>query len=297
MTANLLDGKELCAEMLQRTKERVEGFSQRGRCPTLAVVRIGACPADVAYERMIEKMAEKVGITLKSIVIDDSAPESAVIDALNTLNTDSSVDGTLLFRPLPSTINEKQICREMIPFKDVDGISEAMMSMVYEGGILSPKGAPDVRQIGFAPCTAEAVIRVLKYNKIDLVGKHVVVVGRSVVIGKPVAMLLLDENATVTICHTKTQNLDTRMKSADVVVVAAGISGGRASRFGAKYFSPGQTVIDVGIHEDEEGMYGDVDTDVVSEIVSAITPVPGGLGSVTVATLLTHVMDASETQA
>ena len=212
--------------------------------------------------------------------MDEFVTQSELHSQIQCINQDASIHGCLLFRPLPDFMDEKQICDELHMQKDVDGISSASLGAVFTD---SPEG--------FAPCTAVACEKILDHYQIPIEGKHVVVVGRSLVIGKPVAMLLLKRNASVTICHSKTDGLESIMRSADIVICATG----RARAYGAECFKPGQVVLDVGINFDANGVLcGDVDYDEVEPIVAAITPVPGGIGSVTTSTTMEHTLIAAE---
>lgn len=278
--AQLLTGKEVVAAMADDIKARVERLAQQGIVPTLAIVRVGERPDDLSYERTAEKRATSLGIAVKKHVLDSLAPEEAVRSALQSVDYDAKVHGCLLFRPLPSYMNEKELCDSLVAAKDVDGISLESLASVFTDG-----------HDGFPPCTAEACVRMLDHYRVPIVGKHVVVIGRSLVIGKPVAMMLLRRNASVTICHSRTEDLEAITKSADIVICATG----RPRAFGARYFSPGQTVLDVGINFDAHGnLCGDVDFDEVEPIVAAITPVPGGIGSVTTSTTMEHTVRAAE---
>lgn len=278
--AQLLTGKQVVAAMADDMNARVERLTQQGIVPTLAIVRVGERPDDLSYERTAEKRAASLGIAVKKHVLDSLAPEEALRSALQSVNYDAKVHGCLLFRPLPSYMNEKELCDSLVAAKDVDGISLKSLASVFTDG-----------HDGFPPCTAEACVRMLDHYGVPIVGKHVVVIGRSLVIGKPVAMMLLRRNASVTICHSRTENLEAITKSADIVICATG----RPRAFGARYFSPGQTVLDVGINFDAHGnLCGDVDFDEVEPIVAAITPVPGGIGSVTTSTTMEHTVRAAE---
>ena len=278
--AQLLTGKQVVAAMADDMNARVERLAQQGIAPTLAIVRVGERPDDLSYERTAEKRAASLGIAVKKHVLDSLAPEEALRSALQSVNYDTKVHGCLLFRPLPSYMNEKELCDSLVAAKDVDGISLKSLASVFTDG-----------HDGFPPCTAEACVRMLDHYGVPIVGKHVVVIGRSLVIGKPVAMMLLRRNASVTICHSRTENLEAITKSADIVICATG----RPRAFGARYFSPGQTVLDVGINFDAHGnLCGDVDFDEVEPIVAAITPVPGGIGSVTTSTTMEHTVRTAE---
>ena len=207
---------------------------------------------------------------MKQVILPDDVTQEALLAAINDLNEDDAVHGVLMFRPLPKHLNENEACEALAPEKDVDGITRGSMASIYSG-----KGA------GFAPCTAESCIEILKYNNVEMSGKRAVVIGRSLVIGKPVAMLLMANNATVTVCHSRTKDMPSVVKEADIVIACLG----RAEMITADYFTPGQIVLDVGINwsEEKNKLVGDVAFDVVEPIVDAITPVPCGVGSGTTA--------------
>lgn len=275
-----LKGKPVVDRMAQDMSARIEALRQEGIVPTLALVRVGARPDDLSYERTAVKRAESLGIAVKPYVLDEFAPQAALQATLQSINYDKTVHGCLMFRPLPSFIDEKAMCNALAPAKDVDGISLASLASVFTD-------ASD----GFPPCTAAACVEMLDHYDVPLVGKHVVVVGRSLVVGKPVSMMLLRRNASVTICHSRTENLPAICREADIVICATG----RARAYGAEFFSPGQTVLDVGINFDTHGkLCGDVNFDEVEPIVGAITPVPGGIGTVTTSVTMAHTVAAAE---
>lgn len=275
-----LKGKPVVDRMAQDMGARIEVLRQEGIVPTLALVRVGARPDDLSYERTAVKRAESLGIAVKPYVLDEFAPQAALQATLQSINYDKTVHGCLMFRPLPSFIDEKAMCNTLAPAKDVDGISLASLASVFTD-------ASD----GFPPCTAAACVEMLDHYDVPLVGKHVVVVGRSLVVGKPVSMMLLRRNASVTICHSRTENLPVICREADIVICATG----RARAYGAEFFSPGQTVLDVGINFDTHGkLCGDVNFDEVELIVGAITPVPGGIGTVTTSVTMAHTVAAAE---
>ena len=205
-------------------------------------------------------------------------PQTELLDCVRALNEDGSVHGVLILRPLPPHIDDRAVCRALAPEKDVDGITEYSMAGLYS-----------CKKVGFAPCTAEACIDMLDHYGVELAGKRAVVVGRSFVVGKPVAMMLLERDATVTVCHTKTKNLAALCREAEILVVAIG----HGKMIGREYLSPGQVIVDIGINFDENGkMCGDVDYEAASETAKAVTPVPGGIGKVTTAVLAKHVVEA-----
>lgn len=278
--ATILKGARAAAALDEKTLAAISGLRARGIRPGLGILRAGERPDDLAYERGAIKRCEKLGIAVKSVVLPEDVNHHALIAQLQRLNSDSSVHGVLMFRPLPAHIDERAACEALMVSKDVDGITSGSAASLYTGG-----------GDGFAPCTAEAVISILRNYGVQIEGKRAVVVGRSLVIGRPVAMMLMQRNATVTICHSRTENLAEITRGADIVVAALG----RAETLTAEYFSPGQTVIDVGINYSEAKgkLVGDVDFEAVEPIVEAISPVPAGVGSVTTAMLARHVVKAA----
>lgn len=278
--ARLLTGKEVAASVTEDLITRCEALKEKGKIPTLAILRVGENPSDMAYERGATNRAGKVGVELKKVLLEEDVSTEDVIAEVEKLNSDDAVDGVLIFRPLPKHIDDDAVRNALAEEKDVDGIGDGAMAGVYSG-----------KNIGFPPCTAAACIEILKHYDIDMTGKRAVVVGRSLVIGRPVAMMLIKENATVTVCHTKTENMAQIAKEADILIAAAG----RAKTVTAEFGKEGQTIIDVGINVDEDGnMTGDADFDALEPIVGAITPVPGGVGGVTTSILMKHVIEAAE---
>ena len=278
--ATILKGARAAAALDEKTLAAISGLRARGIRPGLGILRVGERPDDLAYERGAIKRCEKPGIAVKSVVLPENVNHHALIAQLQRLNSDSSVHGVLMFRPLPAHIDERAACEALMVSKDVDGITSGSAASLYTGG-----------GDGFAPCTAEAVISILRNYGVQIEGKRAAVVGRSLVIGRPVAMMLMQRNATVTICHSRTEKLAEITRGADIVVAALG----RAETLTAEYFSPGQTVIDVGINYSEAKgrLVGDVDFEAVEPIVEAISPVPAGVGSVTTAMLARHVVKAA----
>lgn len=277
--AELLKGKPVVDSMALDLGARIEALGRAGITPTLALVRVGQRPDDLSYERTARKRAESLGIAVKPYELDEFAPQEAIEEAVREVNHDD-VHGCLLFRPLPSFVDESHVCELLDPKKDIDGITLASLASVFTDG-----------HAGYPPATAAACIELLDHYQVPLLGKHVVVVGRSLVVGKPVSMMLLRRNASVTICHSKTEHLADIMRSADVVICATG----RARAFGAEFFGPGQTVLDVGINFDTQGnLCGDVDFAEVEPVVGAITPVPGGIGTVTTSVTMAHTVAAAE---
>ncbi len=279
MSPKIMLGKPVADAVKENARALVLQASQAGHAVTLATLRVGERPEDVAYERSITKAASALGIAVDAHVFDEGVEEGVVLDAMLRLNEDDAVDGVMMFRPLPGHLDEAVLCNAISPSKDVDGVSAQSLA-----GVLMGEGA------GFAPATAEACIETLDFYEVPLDGRHVVVVGRSLVIGKPVGMMLLSRDATVTYCHSRTQGLASIMRSADIVVCAVG----RARFFDAAYCREGQVVLDVGINDDGEGgLCGDVDYESVGHLVDAITPVPRGIGSVSTSVLLRHVAQAA----
>lgn len=248
--------------------------------PGLGILRIGEREDDIAYERSAIKKAEQVGIAVKKTVLPQESTTEQCLQALAALNQDPAVHGILLFRPMPKHIDEGAVIRAMAVEKDIDGMTPGSLAKVFMG-----------ESDGFAPCTAEAVVRLLSYEQYPWKGKHAVVLGRSLVVGKPLAMLMLAKNATVTVCHSATENLPEVCAQADLLVAAIG----RARMIDKSYIKPGAMVVDVGINVDEQGtLCGDVDTESALERAALVTPVPGGLGAVTSWLLLEHVIKVAE---
>lgn len=280
----LLKGKPVADAISQKTTELVEELLNKDVCPTLAILRVGANESDIAYEKNAEKKAKSLGIHVEKYIMDGDSTEDDVLDVLAVINGDPNIHGILMFRPLPKHIDEDKVRNHIEPSKDIDGISDAAVGSLFLGNAK-----------GFPPCTAEAAMAILDYYGVEIQGKKAVVIGRSLVIGKPAAMMLLDKNATVTICHSKTteEDLKEACKNADIIIAAAG----RAKTVTAKHVDGKQVIVDVGINFDEDGkMCGDVDFDGVCDNVSAITPVPGGVGGVTTALLMYHVAAAAANQ-
>ncbi len=278
--ADLLLGKPVADAMAADIVARAKALTASGKQPTLAIVRVGERPDDLTYERSAMKRADACGIAVKQFVLPADASTDDVLAAVAAVNSDDSIHGCLLFRPLPEGIDEQTVCNALDPAKDIDGITRGSLATLLAG-----------TGEGFAPCTAAACIDILDHYGINPQGKKAVVLGRSLVIGKPVALMLLARNATVTVCHSRTQDLASAVRNADIVVCATG----RARAYGADLFAPGQTVLDVGINFDDEGnLCGDADFDAVESVVSAITPVPRGVGSVTTVAMLRNVVIAAE---
>ena len=269
-----LKGAEVSAKIKEEVQEFLAGHS--GPAPKLAIVRVGENPDDMSYERGAMKKMEAFGLRVQSYVFPADIGDEAFKEAFSRINKDTDVNGILLLRPLPKQICEKDIENMIDPKKDLDGISPVNIAKVFAGDT-----------DGFAPCTAEAVIEVLKANDVSITGKKVTIVGRSMVVGKPLSMLMLKENATVTVCHTRTADLPGECRRAEILVAAAG----RAKMLNGDYVGQDAVVIDVGINVDENGkLCGDVDFDSITDKASMATPVPGGVGAVTTAVLAKHLV-------
>ena len=277
--ATLLRGAEVVSALNEKVQTDVRALTARGVVPTLAILRVGEKPDDLAYERGAMKRAETVGVAIRQIVLPETVTQEALLSEIAQINADDSIHGCLMLRPLPKHIDDSVVREALLPEKDIDGITQGSLAGVFAG----------VKR-GFPPCTAKACMEMLAYYNIDPAGKNAVVIGRSLVIGKPVAMMLLQQNATVTICHTRTKDMPSVTRRAEILIVAAGKPG----VVGAEYVSAGQTVLDVGINFTSEGkMTGDADFSAVEPIVGAITPVPGGVGTVTTSVLMAHVVEAA----
>lgn len=278
--AQLLKGAEVVSALNETIQADVAALLSRGVTPTLAILRVGDKPDDLAYERGAMKRAETVGVAVRQIALPQTVSQEELLAEIEKINSDESIHGCLMLRPLPKHIDDLRAREALLPEKDIDGITEGSLAGVFTG-----------TKRGFPPCTAQACMEILRHYKFDLAGKNAIVIGRSLVIGKPVAMMLLGQNATVTICHTKTKDMPALTKRADILIVAAGKPG----VVGAEYVSAGQIVLDVGINFNAEGkMTGDADFAAVEPIVGAITPVPGGVGTVTTSVLMAHVVEAAK---
>ncbi len=279
--AKLLKGKDVVETLNADLIERVNALKNKGTTPTLGILRVGAREDDLSYERGALKKCQQVGVEVQVTELPEDVSAEVFFDTLEKLNNDIKIHGILMFRPLPKHLDGEKARTLLKAEKDVDGCTDLSLAGVFTN-----------TKLGFAPCTAEAAMEILKYYGIPLSGKKVAVIGRSLVIGRPVAMMLMHENATVTICHTKTVDVPAITRNADIVVVASG----QMESVGAEVLREGQTVIDVGISwNDAKGkLCGDVCFDEVEGIVDAITPVPGGVGGVTTSILVKHVVEAAE---
>ena len=280
--AEILKGAPVAKALTEENRERAEKLKEAGIEPALAIIRLGENPSDLSYERGAIKRAEKTGIRVVQHVLPETASQEELLGEIEKINRDDSIHGVLMFRPLPGHIDEKAVCEALDPAKDMDGITSGSMAGVFmENGM------------GYPPCTASAVMEIFDYYGIELKGKKVTVFGRSLVIGKPVAMMTMGRHATITVCHSRTSQEDFARagREADIVIAALG----RARMIGPEKLGRDQVIIDVGINVDEEGsLCGDVDFDKAEPLAKAITPVPAGVGSVTTAVLMKHVIQAAE---
>ena len=277
--ATILKGAPVVAAMNERSAALCEQLKTKGITPTLAVVRVGEREDDLSYERGVLTRCSKVGVEVKQFLLPADASQDDLLKVIAAINADDAIHGCLLFRPLPKQFNDRTVRAALAPEKDIDGITDGSLAGVFTN-----------TDLGYAPCTAQACLEILKYYSIPLSGRRAVVVGRSLVVGKPAAMMLDRENATVTICNSRTRDLPALCREADVVVVAMGKMGA----VGADCLRKGQTVVDVGIHVTDEGrLCGDVKFDEAEPVVAAITPVPGGVGTVTTSVLVGHVVQAA----
>lgn len=281
--AKILSGKEVVAALNEQLAQRAESLTKKGVTPCLAIVRVGERPDDISYERGATNRCKRIGIEIKNFILPETATQEELLEVINEVNNDSSIHGCLLFRPLPKQFDDEIVRNTLLPAKDVDGITDGSLAGVFAG-----------TDQGYPPCTPAACMVILEHFGIELTGKKAAVIGRSLVVGKPAAMMLIKRNATVTVCHTRTVDMPAVTREAEIVIVAAG----RANLIGKEYFSPGQTVIDVGINFTEEGtLCGDVNFAEAEPIVDAISPVPGGVGTVTTSVLAKHVIEAAEKKA
>jgi methylenetetrahydrofolate dehydrogenase (NADP+)/methenyltetrahydrofolate cyclohydrolase len=278
----LIKGKPVADSITQELIEEVIKLKEKDILPKLGVVRVGKNQSDLAYERGALKRMAKCGIEAQVFESPENISQEDFIAKLTEINGDASIHGILVFRPLPKHIDENAVKYIISPEKDLDSFSPVNVAKVTEGD-----------ETGFPPCTPTAVMEMLKFYGVDLKGKHAVVVGRSMVVGKPVAMLLLKENATVTICHSRTRDLPAICRQADILIAAVG----RAEMLDASYIKTGAIVIDVGINVSQEGkLVGDANTKDCMEKASMITPVPAGVGSVTTSVLAKHLVKACKLQ-
>ena len=287
--AKRLLGKEVNEALVAALQTRTAALREKGVTPTLGIIRLGENPSDLSYEKGATKRAEEVGVAVKNYILPENASKEEVLAVIDEVNADASVHGVLMFRPLPKHLkaDQDEICNRLDPKKDVDSMTHMSNAGVFEG-----------QDLGYAPCTPAACMEILDHYGIDCKGKNAVVIGRSLVVGKPAAMMLMAKNATVTVCHTRTVNTAEICKRADIIVTAAGVLNSLTKDF----VREGQIVIDVSMNWNPEkitskgkgGMSGDCVFDEVEPIVEAITPVPGGVGAVTTSVLMKHVVEAAE---
>jgi len=272
-----LEGKTVAKAMREDMAKDLEKLTSAGIQPGLRVILIGNDPAAASYVRMVERRSNKDGLDAQVIYLEESVTEKELIETIESLNSDKTVHGILIQMPLPKHIDKNKVVETISPDKDVDGFHELNAGKLYTG------------QDGLYPCTPYGVIHMLEYSGIEIEGKHAVVIGRSNVVGKPVAMLLLQRNATVTVCHSRTKDLSKHTKEADILIAAAG----RPHMVKKDMVKEGAVVIDVGIHEVDGAITGDVDYESVKEVAGYLTPVPGGVGTTTIATLSWNTIKAA----
>ncbi len=278
----IIKGKPVADSITEKLVQETEMLKSKGITPTLAILRVGSRGEDLAYEKGALGRCKKAGIEVNVIELDADVTQGKFIESLEQINNDDNVNGILIFRPLPAQLDESKVKYIISPEKDIDGMNPINVGKMTEGD-----------STGFPPCTPTAVVEILKYYDVDIQGKNATIIGASMVVGKPVALLLLNEKATVTVCHLDTKDTAAMTAQADIVVAAAG----SAKLVKKNWVADGAIVIDVGINVDKEGnMCGDVDFENVLEKASMITPVPGGVGSVTTSILAKHVIKACKQQ-
>lgn len=287
--AKLLLGKAVAEALTEELSARAEALRAKGTVPTLAIIRLGENPGDMSYEKGAGNRAALVGVDIRNIVLPESASAEALLEVIDGLNADTAVHGVLLFRPLPEHLRsrESEICNRLLPQKDVDGMTDLSAAGVYTG-----------QELGFPPCTSAACMEILDHYGLETTGKKAVVMGRSLVIGRPAALMLMHRNATVTVIHTRTEDPQVYIPQADILICAAGVR----NIIRGDMVRPGQVILDVSMNYDPEkitpkgrgGMVGDCHFAEVEPIVEAITPVPGGVGAVTSTVLMKHVIQAVE---
>ncbi|MDO4772151.1 MAG: bifunctional 5,10-methylenetetrahydrofolate dehydrogenase/5,10-methenyltetrahydrofolate cyclohydrolase [Bacillota bacterium] len=276
--AKLLKGIDCANRISEELMPEIQALKASGVNPCLAILRIGENPDDLAYERGIEKRFAKLDLSIKKFVLDAGASQDAVLQAIDEINGDDSLQGALLFRPFPKEMDDELIRNALRPEKDLDGISDGSLAGIFTNS-----------KQGFAPCTPEACVALLKHYGYEIAGKNITVLGRSLVIGKPVSMMLLNEHASVTICHSKTKEIREHCKRADIVIGAIG----KAEFIDGSFVGRDQVFLDVGINVDAEGkLLGDIKLDEVEAAAEAISPVPGGVGSITTSILASHLVEA-----
>ena len=279
--AELLKGKPVADALNKKSREKAEQLKNQGITPVLAILRVGERSDDISYEKGALKRCRQTGVEVRSVVLPEDVSKEEFYDTLDKLNNDDSVHGILMFRPLPQHLDNEKARNYIKAEKDVDGCTDGSLTGVFTN-----------KAVGFAPCTPQAALEILDYYGIDVKGRNVTVIGRSLVVGKPLAMLLLNRNATVTICHSRSQDIPSFTRKADIVITATG----QMESINAAYLTEGQTVIDVGIcwNEAKGKLCGDCLFEEAEPVVKNITPVPGGVGSVTTSVLVSHVVEAAE---
>lgn len=280
MAARIIDGRKIASEIRSEVREKVAGLKESGISPKLCVVLVGDDPASVIYARSKERACRKSGIDYELFTFPGDAQESEVIDKLKELSADPSCHGIMVELPLPKHMDKQRVVMAVDPLKDVDGINPANRGMMF------------TQKSGLFPVTPQSCIEILKRDGISLEGKDVCLIGRGDTVGKPLVFLLLNENATVTVCHTRTKDLASHTKKADVIVAAAG----KAGLVTKDMVRPGAIAVDAGINQVDGKTVGDVDFEGVSEVAAAITPVPGGVGSLTTALLQNNLIKAIQLQ-
>lgn len=277
--AEMLLGRPVADAIKEGLVPRIAALKEKGIIPRLAVVRIGEDAGDMAYERSILRSCEKLGCAAQSVALSAGCAQEELIAEIEKINADASIHGCLLLRPLPKRMDSAKVCDTLVPEKDLDGMGCRALGALFAG-----------RKDAFAPCTAQACLEMLKYYGIDPAGKRAAVVGRSLVIGRPAGQLLLQADATVTLCHSRTPELSAVCREADILIAAVG----RAGLIGAEHARPGQVILDVGVNSVNGKLCGDVRTDEAAQTAAAVSPVPGGVGAVTPAVLLAHLVEAAE---
>ena len=278
--ADILKGAAVAVALSEKAANDAAALRVKGVVPMLAILRVGQRADDLSYERGAMKRCAQVGVAVKSVALSSDVESNTFFAALDALNHDDTVHGILMFRPLPKQLDGEKARKLLAPEKDVDGCTDDSLTGVFTNTAL-----------GFPPCTAQAAMEILKYYDIDCKGKRAVVIGRSLVVGRPTAMMLLHENATVTICHTKTVDSSAVAREADILIACSG----QMESIGKPYLRKGQIILDIGIHAGAGGrLCGDVRVDEAEPVVKAITPVPGGVGAVTSSVLAKHVIEAAK---
>ena len=277
--AELLKGAPVAAKINEKSIKEIELLKKNGIFPTLAIVQVGQKDENVAYATNAKKRCSALGITVMDFVLPEKVTQDELMMKINQLNADTFVHGVLLLRPLPEHLNDDMVRRALRPEKDVDGITDRSLGGVFTGN-----------NIGYAPCTAQACMEIFDHYKIDLKGKRVCIIGHSLVVGRPAALMALCKDATISVCHINTVDTAAYARDAEIIIVAVG----KAGLVNKDYISPGQIIIDVGINFKDGKMCGDVEFADADPVVAALSPVPGGVGSVTTAILASHIVEAAK---